>query len=74
MTLAPADLWPWATLAAIGAFHGLNPAMGWLFAVAFGLHRGSRRVLFLSLGPILEPIRGDPRFTALKKRVGLPAP
>jgi hypothetical protein len=52
MTLAPADLWPWATLAAIGAFHGLNPAMGWLFAVALGLHRGSRRALFLSLGPI----------------------
>jgi hypothetical protein len=29
--------WPWPTLAALGAFHGLNPAMGWLFAVALGL-------------------------------------
>jgi hypothetical protein len=29
--------WPWITLAALGAFHGLNPAMGWLFAVALGL-------------------------------------
>lgn len=36
-----ADLWPWMALAGLGAFHGLNPAMGWLFAVALGLHRGS---------------------------------
>src|SRR5438477_10147059 len=44
--------WPWLTLAGIGAYHGLNPAMGWLFAVALGLHRCSRRVVLLSLGPI----------------------
>lgn len=35
------DLWPWLLLAGLGAFHGLNPAMGWLFAVALGLHRQS---------------------------------
>ena len=29
--------WPWLSLLALGAFHGLNPAMGWLFAVALGL-------------------------------------
>jgi hypothetical protein len=34
-------LWPWLMLAGLGAFHGLNPAMGWLFAVALGVHRGS---------------------------------
>lgn len=34
-------LWPWLLLAGLGAFHGLNPAMGWLFAVALGLHRQS---------------------------------
>jgi|SRR5690349_23028263 hypothetical protein len=34
------------------AFHGLNPAMGWLFAVALGLHRRSRTVVYLSLVPI----------------------
>jgi hypothetical protein len=45
-------LWPWLTVAGLGAFHGLNPAMGWLFAVALGLHRRSRRVLWLSLLPI----------------------
>ena len=35
------DAWPWLALAGLGAFHGLNPAMGWLFAVALGLHRRS---------------------------------
>jgi hypothetical protein len=46
------SLWPWLGLAGLGAFHGLNPAMGWLFAVALGLHRGSRRVVLVSLIPI----------------------
>ena len=45
-------VWPWLSLAGLGAFHGLNPAMGWLFAVALGLHRQSSRVVWLSLGPI----------------------
>jgi hypothetical protein len=44
--------WPWLALAGLGMFHGLNPAMGWLFAVALGQHRGSRRVVLLSLVPI----------------------
>lgn len=46
------DAWPWLALAGLGAFHGLNPAMGWLFAVALGLHRNDRRVVWLSLLPI----------------------
>lgn len=46
------ELWPWLTLAGLGVFHGLNPAMGWLFAVALGQHRESRRVVLLSLLPI----------------------
>jgi hypothetical protein len=46
------DTWSPLVLAGLGAFHGLNPAMGWLFAVALGLHRGSRAVVFLSLVPI----------------------
>src|SRR6202522_3537677 len=29
--------WPWVTLAVLGAYHGLNPAMGWLFALSLGL-------------------------------------
>lgn len=46
------DVGPWLALASLGAFHGINPAMGWLFAVALGLHRHSRRVVWLSLVPI----------------------
>src|SRR5262245_28320047 len=46
------SFWPWLGLAGLGAFHGINPAMGWLFAVALGLHRGSRRVVLVSLLPI----------------------
>lgn len=46
-------LWPWLAIAGLGAFHGLNPAMGWLFAVALGLHRGSRAVVGWSLLPIV---------------------
>ena len=51
------DVWPWLGLVGLGAFHGLNPAMGWLFAVALGLQhkrkrgwsRFSRRVKYLEL-------------------------
>jgi hypothetical protein len=46
------DAWPWLALAGLGAFHGLNPAMGWLFAVALGLHRRDRRMVWLSVLPI----------------------
>jgi hypothetical protein len=44
--------WPWLALAGLGAFHGLNPGMGWLFAVALGLHRRDRRIVWLALVPI----------------------
>jgi hypothetical protein len=46
------NLWPWLSLAGLGAFHGANPAMGWLFAVALGLHRQSACTVWLSLIPI----------------------
>jgi hypothetical protein len=45
-------LWPWLALAGLGMFHCVNPAMGWLFAVALGLHRHSRRVVLLALAPM----------------------
>jgi hypothetical protein len=44
--------WPWLAVAGLGVFHGLNPAMGWLFAVALGLHRRSRRAVLLALPPM----------------------
>jgi hypothetical protein len=46
------SLWPWLALAGLGAFHGLNPAMGWLFAVALGLHRRSFAAVLWALPPI----------------------
>jgi len=39
-------------LAGLGAYHGLNPAMGWLFAVSLGLQHGERRAVLRALGPI----------------------
>jgi hypothetical protein len=44
--------WPWLSLAALGAFHGLNPAMGWLFAVALGLQERRLRAVTTALAPI----------------------
>jgi hypothetical protein len=52
MNTVSSALWPWVALAGLGAFHGLNPAMGWLFAVALGLHRQSRGLVVLALAPI----------------------
>ncbi|MBI3028834.1 MAG: hypothetical protein HYY64_04920 [Candidatus Rokubacteria bacterium] len=46
------DLWPWLGLVGLGAFHGLNPAMGWLFSVALGLQHKSRARVLWSLLPI----------------------
>ena len=45
-------MWPWVSLIALGAFHGLNPAMGWLFSVALGLQHKSRAKVLWSLLPI----------------------
>jgi hypothetical protein len=42
----------WATLAVLGVYHGVNPAMGWLFAVSRGMQERSRRAVFRSLVPI----------------------
>jgi hypothetical protein len=44
--------WPWAVLALLGAYHGLNPAMGWLFALALGLQERRRSAVISALLPI----------------------
>ena len=44
--------WPWLTLALLGAYHGINPAMGWLFAVALGLQERSRTAVARAFAPI----------------------
>ncbi|HEY7483013.1 MAG TPA: hypothetical protein VH912_01000 [Streptosporangiaceae bacterium] len=41
-----------AALVALGAFHGLNPGMGWLFAVARGLQERSRGLVLQALPAI----------------------
>jgi hypothetical protein len=44
--------WPWLALVLLGVYHGINPAMGWLFAVALGLQRRSRNAVLGALVPI----------------------
>jgi hypothetical protein len=49
------DRWlslPWLSLLALGAAHGINPAMGWLFAVGRGLQQRDRRAVWRALGPL----------------------
>jgi len=46
------DLWPWLAVFGLGMFHGINPAMGWLFAVALGLQEQKRAAVFRALPPI----------------------
>ncbi len=39
-------------LLGLGAFHGINPGMGWLFAVALGLQEQRRSAVWNALPPI----------------------
>jgi hypothetical protein len=39
-------------MVAFGAYHGLNPGMGWLFALALGLQQKSTHAIWKSLVPI----------------------
>src|SRR6266540_249466 len=51
-TGAEMDTLPLVTLALLGAYHGLNPAMGWLFAVGLGMQDRDRRSVLRALPPI----------------------
>lgn len=42
----------WAVLLALGAFHGINPGMGWLFAVALGMQERRRGAVLRALLPL----------------------
>ena len=46
------DVWPWAALLLLGAVHGINPGMGWLFAVALGMQRQERGAVWRALLPL----------------------
>jgi hypothetical protein len=39
-------------LVALGAFHGINPGMGWLFAVALGMQERRRAAVLWALVPL----------------------
>jgi hypothetical protein len=43
----------WEAMAFLGIYHGINPGMGWLFAVALGLQQGSARGVWRALPPIV---------------------
>ena len=42
----------WQAMLFLGAFHGINPGMGWLFAVALGMQQGSARGVWRALPAI----------------------
>lgn len=43
---------PWLALIGLGAFHGVNPGMGWLFAVALGMQEKRRAAVYEALLPL----------------------
>jgi hypothetical protein len=42
----------WIALLGLGAFHGINPGMGWLFAVALGMQERRRTAVWRALLPL----------------------
>lgn len=42
----------WLTIVALGAYHGINPAMGWPLAVARGLEQRRTSAVFATLMPL----------------------
>jgi len=42
----------WNAMLILGAYHGINPGMGWLFAVALGMQHGGARGVWRALPPI----------------------
>ncbi|HMN27131.1 MAG TPA: hypothetical protein PKE45_03160 [Caldilineaceae bacterium] len=50
--ILPESVAPWLAMIGFGAYHGLNPGMGWLFALSLGLQRRSERAIWLPLLPI----------------------
>jgi hypothetical protein len=46
------EMWPWVAMALLGAWHGLNPGMGWLFAAALGMQEGKGSAAWRALPPL----------------------
>jgi hypothetical protein len=47
-----AGSWGWPALLLLGAYHGINPGMGWLFAVALGMQERRRTAVAWALVPL----------------------
>ncbi len=50
--MSEGDSWIWAMLLLLGAYHGINPGMGWLFAVALGLQEKNSASVWRALPPL----------------------
>lgn len=50
--MEPIAIGTWAALLGLGAFHGVNPGMGWLFAVARGMQEKRRAEVWRALLPL----------------------
>ena len=46
------EMGPWLGVVGLGVFHGINPAMGWLLAVALGLQERRRAAVWRALPAI----------------------
>jgi hypothetical protein len=47
-----AHAWLWLALVGLGALHGVNPGMGWLFAAALGMQERRERAVWRALPPL----------------------
>ncbi len=47
-----AHFWPWAAIVLLGVWHGINPGMGWLFAVALGMQEQQGSAVWRALLPL----------------------
>ena len=52
MEASDAAVVPWMALLLLGAFHGINPGMGWLFAVALGMQENRSAAVWRALLPL----------------------
>lgn len=52
IAMTPEVAWTWGALFALGVFHGVNPGMGWLFAVALGLQEQRGRAVARAMLPL----------------------
>jgi hypothetical protein len=50
--ISPGWSWGWPALFLLGAYHGINPGMGWLFAVARGMQEHATKAVARALVPI----------------------